>query len=102
MSLEKYGTAQTAYWPGTSIPKSTGNAFDRSIPRPSGFDTPNERAKVTRLLPKTATCQAFEVIDGLSKKARQQLQVPSSRVGIVIEKSAPARVRRIPKAQRSN
>lgn len=87
------------YWPGTNTPKSTGNAFDLSIARPSGFNTPNERAKATRL--NVDVCESFQPIKGLSKKAQQALKVPASRVGISIEKSAPARVRRIPKAQRS-
>ena len=99
MSLDKRDVVHT--WPGTSIPKSTGNAFDLSIARPSGFETPNERAKAKRLLPSTATCESFKAIQGLSKRAQQALRVPASRVGISIEKSAPARVRRIPKAQRS-
>lgn len=99
--MTKIVCATERYWPGTSVLKSTGNAFDRSIARPSGFNTPNERAKATRLLPSIATCESFKAIAGLSKKAQQALKVPTSRVGISIEKSAPARVRRIPKAQRS-
>jgi hypothetical protein len=87
------------YWPGTNTPKSTGNAFDLSIPRPSGLDTPAERVKAKRL--GVDVCESFQTIKGLSKKAQQALKVPSRRVGISIEKSPPARIKRIPQAQRS-
>lgn len=89
-----------SFWPDKT-PKSTGNAFDLSILRPSGLDTAQEKAKARRLNPKVETTEGFQTIKGLSKKAQQALKVPTKRVALRLEGGAPGRVPVIPKAQRS-
>lgn len=63
-------------------PKSTGNAFDRSLARESGFATSAEIAKAKKHA--LATCMSFQTLDGLSKKAQKALQVPAKCVSISI------------------
>lgn len=95
----------TTYWPGTKTPKSTGNAFDLSLARPSGFDTGAEKSKAKRLNVEVAaeTCQAFAPMPGLSIKAQKALRVPKNRTTVALTGSAcVSRIPDIPKAKRSS
>lgn len=92
-------------WPDKT-PKSTGNAFDRSLAKPSGFDTGAEKAKAARLAAadvSTDTCQSFAPMPGLSVKAQKALRVPKNRTTVALTGSAClSRIPDIPKAKRSN
>ncbi len=95
-------TAPT-YWPGTKTPKSTGNAFNVALAKPSGFDTGAEKAKAKRLNVEvsTETCQAFAPIAGLSAKAQKALRVPKNRTTVALNGSAcVSRIPDIPKAHK--
>ena len=93
-----------SYWPDKT-PKSTGNAFDLSLARPSGFDTGAEKSKAKRLNVETSTetCQAFAPMPGLSEKAQRALRVPKNRTTVALDGSAcVSRIPDIPKAKRSS
>lgn len=76
----------TTFWPGTQIPKSTGNAFDLSLAQPSGFATTQEAAKAKKHASTEITAFSHHPMPGLSKKAQKALKVPSKRVSISISK----------------
>ncbi len=90
-------------WPDKT-PKSTNNAFDISLARPSGFDTGAEKSKAKRLNVETSTetCQAFAPMPGLSEKAQRALRVPKNRTTTVaLDGSAcVSRIPDIPKAHK--
>lgn len=88
----------TTFWPGTKIPKSTGNGFDLSLAPPSGFATAAELVKAKRN--GVDTCDSFTPLAGLSQKARKALQVPAKRVAISITKRGQEsnRARKLSKA----
>lgn len=74
----------TTFWPGTQIPKSTGNAFDRASAKPSGFATPQEAAKAKKHATTAVTEFSHTAMPGLSKAAQKALKVPAKRVSISI------------------
>lgn len=74
----------TTFWPGTKIPKSTGNAFDLSLAKPSGLATPQEAAKAKKHASTEITAFSHHPMPGLSKKAQKALKVPAKRVSISI------------------
>jgi len=74
----------TTFWPGTKTPKSTGNAFDRTQAKPSGFATPQEAAKARKHASTEITAFSHYPMPGLSKKAQKALKVPAKRVSISI------------------
>lgn len=71
-------------WPGTKIPKSTGNAFDLSLASPSGFATTQEAAKARKHATTAVKEFSHTAMPGLSKKAQKALKVPAKRVSISI------------------
>jgi hypothetical protein len=90
-----------SFWPDKT-PKSTGNAFDLSIAKPSGLDTPHERMKAARHASTAITAFATKSMPGLSQAAQTALRVPAKRQGITLPGSAClSRIPEIPKAQRS-
>jgi hypothetical protein len=78
------------FWTGTKTPKSTGNAFDLALAKPSGFATTQEALKAKKHA--LATCDSFTPLTGLSQKARKALQVPAKRVSISIAKPSKKRM----------
>lgn len=87
-----------ALWPYTTIPKSTGNAFDLSVARPSGFATAHEMTKAK----KHETAHSFDNAGGISQRGLESITVPAKRVGISIGKAPKGRVPVIPNAHRSS
>lgn len=71
-------------WPGTQIPKSTGNAFDLTQAKPSGFATAHEVQKAQKQASTEITAFSHYPMPGLSKKAQKALKVPAKRVSISI------------------
>ena len=74
----------TTFWPGTKTPKSTGNAFDVTLAKPSGFATAHEVQKAQKQASTEITAFSHHPMPGLSKKAQKALKVPAKRVSISI------------------
>lgn len=77
-------TTKPTFWPGTKIPKSTGNGFDVSLAPPSGFATAQEAVKAKKHATTAVTEFSHTAMSGLSKAAQKALKVPAKRVSISI------------------
>lgn len=77
-------TTKPTVWPGTQITKSTGNAFDLTQAKSSGFATAQEAIKAKKHATTAVTEFSHTAMPGLSKAAQKALKVPAKRVSISI------------------
>lgn len=77
----------TAFWPGTNIKKSTGNAF--SLPERSLMDTPEEKANISRAEAGKKGREGYEAktTGGLSKRAQRELTCAPHSIVITHDKT---------------
>lgn len=85
-------SANPTFWPGTQTPKSTDNAFNVALAKPSGFATSQEALRAKKHASTAITAFSHAHMPGLSKAAQKAMKVPAKRVSISISQPSKKRM----------